>query len=328
MVIPSFIYAATTNWNGNGTDNGYCHEFQNDSDLHPGAGQQGWLFILTSPQGSSWNLTTTFDPSTQTPSNPISGNQQGGGSVHFIVYSNIDAKLLSASATNGSNNSQLTVSHCEKGSSVPPTHKECVRNTCQVVQGAGDNTCTDNNSCNSDDHHYYTCNSDHQCVRYNGIGNNTCDNDDENACQQTPVNCIGSWSNNSTCSLTCGGGVLQQVFTITTPASNGGTACAYNNGDTRWGETSCNTNSCSVTPTPTSGQTPPGGPGDGLSDGGSSCPDCTKPHNSTQSVLGASTGPQVLGLSTTSGEENAVLPLVQLFAALTSGMFGFKLLKK
>ncbi|MFA6392618.1 MAG: hypothetical protein WCW54_00830 [Candidatus Paceibacterota bacterium] len=59
-----------------------------------------------------------------------------------------------------------------------------------------------------------------------------------------PVNCIGSWSDTATCSLTCGGGVKQQVYTITTPASNGGTACPYANGATQWGSTSCNTQAC------------------------------------------------------------------------------------
>lgn len=227
-------------------------------------------------------------------------------------------------------------------------HYACVDDSCQQINGAGDNTCSRNDDC--EDHHYYACNSDHQCVRYSGIGHNTCDNDDENACK-TPVN--GGWSEWSTCSAVCGTG--SQTRTCTNPApSNGGAQCVGSSTqscntqacdpagtcptacgqqastvpDGKGGTIACSATAACVTPTPTSGQTPPGGPGDGLSDGGSSCPDCTKPHNTTQSVLGASTGPQVLGLSTTSGEENAVLPLVQLFAALTSGMFGFKLLKK
>ncbi|MFZ2048726.1 MAG: hypothetical protein WAV25_00250 [Minisyncoccia bacterium] len=58
------------------------------------------------------------------------------------------------------------------------------------------------------------------------------------------VNCVGSWVNNSTCSASCGGGVLQQTYTITTPASGGGTACPYANGATQWGTTSCNTVCC------------------------------------------------------------------------------------
>ncbi len=64
--------------------------------------------------------------------------------------------------------------------------------------------------------------------------------------QGCPVNCVGSWSNNSTCSATCGGWVFQQVYTITTAAANGGTACSATNGATRWGSTSCNTQGCPV----------------------------------------------------------------------------------
>ncbi|EKD25413.1 MAG: hypothetical protein ACD_80C00065G0002, partial [uncultured bacterium (gcode 4)] len=63
-----------------------------------------------------------------------------------------------------------------------------------------------------------------------------------------PVDCVGSWSNNGTCSAGCGGWVIQQTYTITTPAANGGTACSSTNGATRWGSTSCNTQAC-----PTSG---------------------------------------------------------------------------
>ena len=61
-----------------------------------------------------------------------------------------------------------------------------------------------------------------------------------------PVNCVGSWSDTSTCSVSCGGGVKQQVYTITTPAANGGTQCPYSNGATQWGSTSCNTQPCVV----------------------------------------------------------------------------------
>jgi len=59
-----------------------------------------------------------------------------------------------------------------------------------------------------------------------------------------PVNCVGSWNDTSTCSASCGGGVLEEVYTITTPASNGGLSCPYASGETRWGGTSCNTQAC------------------------------------------------------------------------------------
>lgn len=86
------------------------------------------------------------------------------------------------------------------------------------------------------------------------------------------------------------------------------------------------------TPTPTPGATNPpsnpGGPGDGRSDGLSSCPSCTQaPQGPTQAVLGASTGPAVLGLSTTSGEEGA-MPLIQIFGAFLSAGLGLRFFKK
>lgn len=97
----------------------------------------------------------------------------------------------------------------------------------------------------------------------------------------------------------------------------------------------CADNQCATptpTPTPTATETPSnpgGGPGDGKSDNlGCSTHDCSgNPAPSQGQVLGASTGPQVLGLSTTSGEQSA-LPLLQMFGALVSGLVGFKLFKK
>jgi hypothetical protein len=95
------------------------------------------------------------------------------------------------------------------------------------------------------------------------------------------------------------------------------------------------TPSPTVTPTPTATPTPtqssnPGGPGDGRSDGlGCGSHDCSSHPSAPQAqVLGAATGPQVLGLSTTSGEESFLPQLIQIFTALTSGGLGFIFLKK
>lgn len=66
------------------------------------------------------------------------------------------------------------------------------------------------------------------------------------------VNCVGAWSNNSTCSVNgaCGqSGSLQQVYSISTNAANGGAACPFANGAVRWGSTSCSTAVC-VPPPP------------------------------------------------------------------------------
>jgi hypothetical protein len=115
----SSVGGITVTWTGNGTNtDGTCQSFLNDPDLTPGPGQQGWLFILTSPATGSHELTTSFDPSFQTPSNPITGF--GTGSIHFIVYTDAGAKLLSASATNGTDNSNLTVSHCVAAEKAQP----------------------------------------------------------------------------------------------------------------------------------------------------------------------------------------------------------------
>jgi len=93
-------------------------------------------------------------------------------------------------------------------------------------------------------------------------------------------------------------------------------------------------NGACVTPTPT--QAPSnnggngGGPGDGRSDGlGCGSHDCSgNPQPSSQAVLGAATGPQVLGLSTTGGEENFIPQLLQILAAATAGGLGLVFFKK
>jgi hypothetical protein len=114
-------------YDGHGTTNGLCDSFPGDPDLTPGPGQQGWLFILTSPfDGSGSNLTTTFSPSFQTPTNPIAGFKQANGSYHYIVYTWLGAKILSATATNGTQNSQLQVSHCVAGTQLTPDVKTTI----------------------------------------------------------------------------------------------------------------------------------------------------------------------------------------------------------
>ena len=57
----------TVLWTGNGTTNGVCNSFEDDPDLNPAAGQQGWLFILTSPfDGNGSTLDATFSDGAQT----------------------------------------------------------------------------------------------------------------------------------------------------------------------------------------------------------------------------------------------------------------------
>lgn len=74
---------------------------------------------------------------------------------------------------------------------------------------------------------------------------------DESCYSNRKIDCYGSWSDTSTCSATCAGGVKLQSYTVSVPAQNGGIACPYSNGATRWGSTSCNTQSCCTPITPT-----------------------------------------------------------------------------
>ena len=71
------------------------------------------------------------------------------------------------------------------------------------------------------------------------------------------VNCVGYWADNAVCSVTgaCGQtGTIQQTFTQTTAAANGGVSCTAiyggENGATRSGATSCSTAACGPTPCP------------------------------------------------------------------------------
>ena len=68
------------------------------------------------------------------------------------------------------------------------------------------------------------------CNGSGGVTNASC-----SAPVQSAVNCVGSWGS---CSASCDGGT--QTYTVTTPASGGGTSCPYTNGATQ----SCNTQSC------------------------------------------------------------------------------------
>ena len=110
VVVQPAAAGNTVVWTGNGTNNGFCSDVSQDPSVPPG--MQQWLFILTSPGSGPWTLTANFQNSGQ---KTASGVQQGNGSVHFTVLTSAGDQLLDASATNGTANSNLTVSHCEVG---------------------------------------------------------------------------------------------------------------------------------------------------------------------------------------------------------------------
>jgi len=103
----------TVEWTGNGASGGTCDQIRLNDSVP--AGQQRWLFILTSPNTGPWQLTATFQDSGQ---KVVSGTKQGNGSVHFTVVTSANDVLQSASATNGTSNSVLTVSSCETAAEV------------------------------------------------------------------------------------------------------------------------------------------------------------------------------------------------------------------
>ena len=59
------------------------------------------------------------------------------------------------------------------------------------------------------------------------------------------VNCVGSWSEYGDCSESCGGGTQSRTFTVTTPASGGGTECDAANNATE--SQDCNQQACAAT---------------------------------------------------------------------------------
>ena len=59
-----------------------------------------------------------------------------------------------------------------------------------------------------------------------------------------PVDCAGSWGSWDSCSATCGGGTESRTYSVSTAASNGGTACAVGDGTSE--SQNCNTGVCPV----------------------------------------------------------------------------------
>jgi hypothetical protein len=104
--------AIDVDFEGQGTNaDGTCANVTGSGD------QQTWHFVLTSPDTGPWSLTANFSSGTQT----VQGEQQGMGSVFFFVTTPAGATLDSATATNGTAGSVLTVSDCVLSEAPPPT---------------------------------------------------------------------------------------------------------------------------------------------------------------------------------------------------------------
>jgi hypothetical protein len=116
VLLVGVALAITVDWEGNGADDGFCNNVSEDAGVPPNT--QQWHFILTSPDPGPWTLTANFADSGQ---QTDGGTQAGMGAVHFFVFSSIGDQLLTASATNGSDNSVLTVSDCKTGPVVTTT---------------------------------------------------------------------------------------------------------------------------------------------------------------------------------------------------------------
>ena len=112
MPSPSGADVGTVTWTGNGTNGGICGSFSEGLTGVPD-NEQGWLFIETSPDGvGPYVLTATFsEAGTVT----VDGTQEGNGSVHFVVDTPQGDVLQSATATHGSDKSNLVVSGCTNG---------------------------------------------------------------------------------------------------------------------------------------------------------------------------------------------------------------------
>ena len=135
----------TVQWTGNGTGegtaSGYCSN-TNEGLTGVPTNAQGWLFILTSPAAGAWDLTATFADSGTI--SDVPGTREGDGSVHFVVDTSIGDRLVSASVTNGTPNSVLTVSGCTVNGTTSGTgsgagETTTTTTTTTTIRGSGGN---------------------------------------------------------------------------------------------------------------------------------------------------------------------------------------------
>lgn len=76
----------------------------------------------------------------------------------------------------------------------------------------------------------------HVCNNYCGGYSCSCPGDmmlgeDGRTCFHPPVHCLGSWGPNSSCTTTCGCGLITRVFHVSRPSQHGGLPCIAKDGD-------------------------------------------------------------------------------------------------
>jgi hypothetical protein len=112
--LPSAHAQEVTTFTGQGTDNGACNNFE-EGEVPDG--RQIFQFNLQpTANPASALLTASFSDGTSV--TDMAPTSQQGATAHWLVETDLDATVLSASATHEphqSDNAQLVVSHCVRG---------------------------------------------------------------------------------------------------------------------------------------------------------------------------------------------------------------------
>ena len=117
------------------------------------------------------------------------------------------------------------------------TSIEACRRLCQIDGCTFFARCNDGSCCSL--YNGASCtrvDSAHTAFEACSVESQACNTD---ACVDYPVDCTGSYGDWGDCSATCGGGTQSRVYTVATPAANGGAACPT---DTE--SQACNTDAC------------------------------------------------------------------------------------
>ncbi|HYV59666.1 MAG TPA: hypothetical protein VFA62_06320 [Acidimicrobiia bacterium] len=118
FVFAGTAFADTIQYTGQGTTNGACDTFEQDSGVP--AGKQVWQFNLTQTNAGA-TMSAVFSDGTTVVN--LAENSHTGNTSKWLITTDLGATVVSASATftpTGQGNPQFVVSHCTS-SSTPPT---------------------------------------------------------------------------------------------------------------------------------------------------------------------------------------------------------------